>query len=148
MASSVEPLEIQCHAFFLRCRARAAEKWPTVKPVFGIESTGPGNKMEKQLNVSVDFESVPPMLEFRARVNTTVAFTHRNFYHARARIFKVNDGRRRSFRDLDRQRHRQFARLAILVTREQLTFGVTPSVGIRRRQLETNQALELRPDPF
>src|SRR5437764_15354886 len=93
-----------------------AETFPAVEHQLRIIRAALRNKMQEQLSVAVDSKSFSPMLNFTAGVNTSVAFAHFDFCFPSVRRFQMHDRWSRSFWNLDRRCHRDFARIPIRVS--------------------------------
>ena len=67
------------------------EPLPSIEKLLRIMGTAPGDKVEKQLNVSTNAESFAPVFHLGAGIDTAVAFQHFHFRLFGVRRFQTDD---------------------------------------------------------
>ena len=64
---------------------------PSIEKLLRIMGTAPGDKVEKQLNVSTNAESFAPVFHLGAGIDTAVAFQHFHFRFFGMRRLQIHD---------------------------------------------------------
>src|SRR4030095_2303418 len=99
--------------------------------------SAPGDKVKKQLNVSINAESFAPVFHLGTGIDTAVAFLHFHLRFFGMRRLQIHDRGSGARWNLDRCCDRNFAGGPIDMPSQELTLGVAARIRISRRQTES-----------